>query len=848
MAALPPHSVQLPYRWDRAMRGTLPAASISPLLPVVVPIPSALPVPARRPPWAGLTLPKGFEALAVLSSVVPVAERVVPLAYISDVILAAHGNDAQLHQPIALPVPEIILEVRAVPQPADVIAVRAVRKRLNGQPYRGQHVDSLCYCGLRHSRLTAPCDGIAAGSALTFHHYLALHPSPDIPVHSLGSMERVCPHCHAQFFKTETINCCFHGTVCVPIPEVPVHLHDVICSRAVLGQIRVYNMALSMASTGHTNMSPNWGMFTLGGKTYHRLSGNFLNPRGPPAFAQIYMLDTTAATARRLEIFPSTGNLSGSSLSADILAQLHELLIVCNPWIGQFRSAGMNNIPELVWHSCGAVDLEGMGMGAMVAGCGKRNVVIRVRGGVGADDAIRNIDDDHELYHPLAYVLLFPTGAGGWASWMSRSHLDGSDAGKLTLTKWALYLMQRRVEGPSHLQSCGVLTSELWCDVWAQVEATKLGFLRLPSAQARIRGSRLCAVEDCIRRNGDLALEGTPVIMPASFVGSAQWYRCLYHDAMALPANFGRPDLFITMTCSQQWPEIQEHVPPGADPTDHADIVARVFYAKWMAMLRDITEGQIFGPVVAFCWRIEWQFRGWPHVHCMLILLRKLLSAQQIDGLVSAEIPDPIQHPILHYLVTTLMVHGPMCGEITPTARCRQKDPNNCKHRFPKDPQAATVICSNQFPLYRRRQLFSAIIKGHRISDEWVAPHNALLLLRYRCHVNIEVVTHLKVTKYCYKYVFKRPDEATICIDEIDHYLSSRVLSVGEATWRILGLRLHQEYPPVFRLDLHLPRQQRVTFAVGEPRDVWDSVVGQTTTLLQWFELNLWDVNARQFT
>ncbi len=265
-------------------------------------------------------------------------------------------------------------------------------------------------------------------------------------------------------------------------------------------------------------------------------------------------------------------------------------------------------------------------------------------------------------------------------------------------------------------------------------------------------------------------------------------------------------------------------------------------------MLRDITEGQIFGPVVAFCWRIEWQFRGWPHVHCMLILLRKLLSAQQIDGLVSAEIPDPIQHPILHYLVTTLMVHGPMCGEITPTARCRQKDPNNCKHRFPKDPQAATVICSNQFPLYRRRQLFSAIVKGHRISDEWVAPHNALLLLRYRCHVNVEVVTHLKVTKYCYKYVFKRPDEATICIDEIDHYLSSRVLSVGEATWRILGLRLHQEYPPVFRLDLHLPRQQRVTFTVGEPRDVWDSVVGQTTTLLQWFELNLWDVNARQFT
>jgi len=47
------------------------------------------------------------------------------------------------------------------------------------------------------------------------------------------------------------------------------------------------------------------------------------------------------------------------------------------------------------------------------------------------------------------------------------------------------------------------------------------------------------------------------------------------------------------------------------------------------------------------------------------------------------------------------------------------------------------------------------------------------------CHVNIDVVTHLKVTKYCYKYVFKRPDEATICIDEIEiiqHHLDAHLI------------------------------------------------------------------------
>ena len=61
-----------------------------------------------------------------------------------------------------------------------------------------------------------------------------------------------------------------------------------------------------------------------------------------------------------------------------------------------------------------------MGMGAMVQGCGKRNIVIRVNQGDGTSNVIRNIDDSHELYHPLAYVLLFPTGVGGWASWMQR--------------------------------------------------------------------------------------------------------------------------------------------------------------------------------------------------------------------------------------------------------------------------------------------------------------------------------------------------------------------------------------------------------------------------------------------
>ena len=100
--------------------------------------------------------------------------------------------------------------------------------------------------------------------------------------------------------------------------------------------------------------------------------------------------------------------------------------------------------------------------------------------------------------------------------------------------------------------------------------------------------------------------------------------------------------------------------------------------------------------------------------------------------------------------------------------------------------------------------------------------------------------------KYCFKYVFKRPDTATIAFDEIDHYLSSRVLSAGEAAWRVLGLPLHQEFPNIMRLDIHVPSQHRVTFdPAAAPHDLAASISLQSSTLLQWFSLNSRDAAAR---
>ena len=88
---------------------------------------------------------------------------------------------------------------------------------------------------------------------------------------------------------------------------------------------------------------------------------------------------------------------------------------------------------------------------------------------------------------------------------------------------------------------------------------------------------------------------------------------------MALPRRFGKPDLFITVTCNPQWPEITSALPVGAKWRDHPDIVARAFMMRLKCIVHDFKEGCIFGVLKAFVYRIEWQARGLPHVHMLLI-------------------------------------------------------------------------------------------------------------------------------------------------------------------------------------------------------------------------------------
>ncbi|KAL6503634.1 hypothetical protein OROGR_025557 [Orobanche gracilis] len=65
---------------------------------------------------------------------------------------------------------------------------------------------------------------------------------------------------------------------------------------------------------------------------------------------------------------------------------------------------------------------------------------------------------------------------------------------------------------------------------------------------------------------------------------------------MAICKKFGYPDLFITMTCNTNWPEIKNFVKSrGQRADERPDILCRVFKMKLDQLMADLKKEKVFG-------------------------------------------------------------------------------------------------------------------------------------------------------------------------------------------------------------------------------------------------------------
>jgi hypothetical protein len=255
-----------------------------------------------------------------------------------------------------------------------------------------------------------------------------------------------------------------------------------------------------------------------------------------------------------------------------------------------------------------------------------------------------------------------------------------------------------------------------------------------------------------------------------------------YQDAMAIVRKLTKPDLFVTMTCNPNWPEIQENLRPGQQAWERPDLCARVFKAKLKEFLHEINRDYIFGVIKGQIYVIEFQKRGLPHAHILLILadVDKPKTSDDYDRFVAAEIPDPETQPRLFASITTHMIHGP-CGpkESNPLEKyacpCYDVDTGDCSKHFPKGYTSETTISKDSYPVYMRRDPAlggrSFVRTVHReeftFTNEWVVPYNPYTSLRYNCHINVEIVNSIRSVKYLYKYVYKGHDRVSVRLTSV---------------------------------------------------------------------------------
>ncbi|KAF1879812.1 hypothetical protein Lal_00039684 [Lupinus albus] len=207
----------------------------------------------------------------------------------------------------------------------------------------------------------------------------------------------------------------------------------------------------------------------------------------------------------------------------------------------------------------------------------------------------------------------------------------------------------------------------------------------------------------------------------------------------------------------------------------------------------------------------EFQKRGLSHVHMLLILENndKLCIPEEYDAIVRAEIPYFEEEPQIHHTILNHRIHR-HCDIINPNTPC-MKD-GRCKKYSLKTFQLKHT--RNE----RRSDELVTLNRRVTIDNRWVVPYNPWFLLKYDCHINVEVCSSIKRITYLYKYVYKGLD------------------------------RVAMEVHRVVRLQIHLPNRQQIWFYDHQIiNNILNDDHNSKTMLTQLFALNHLEVEARYY-
>ena len=711
---------------------------------------------------------------------------------------------------------------------------------------------------------------------------------------SIGKMDSVCDKCSAKKWKTETNStCCNNGSVILDrFPDPPPALKTLWKSNSPEARLfrensRVFNNGLALAS-----LKVNERKFR--GSSYAPsvvFEGKVQIIQGPlmaeqneqPRFAQIYVHDPATQHTVRINNMNLPESLSTKQRKtlSNTMKKLQDLMMEVNPFVKDFLHIA--EIPDedikegKLVISCRARpngeherrynEQQSLSEVSVLTNSESGDLVLRKRGG-----GLQTISDLNPSAQPLHFTLLFPYGTKGYNEADKKKAKDGSNSNRrVTPREFFAFHLNMRDYYSDFLFRGGRLFQEYLCIAFATMESQRLKFIKFNQKSLRADSYKnikevldeRVPMTDKILPGDDTLKFGRKVILPSSFVGSPRWYNNQFQDAMAICREYHKPDFFITMTCNPKWTEITDELREGENVGDRPDLVARVFKQKKDQLMKYIRTGNVFGKVPAFLWVIEFQKRGLPHIHILVILSDDdcVSCTSDVDNVIWAQLPpspdsfadsspERDQAERLEAIVLANMVHGP-CGKEFPESPCMRD--GKCAKGYPKKFCDRTVLDpDNMYPEYQRlapekggRCLVMKKGKEYVLDNQWIVPFSPFLSLIFDCHINIELCMSPTAAKYLYKYVFKGEDRAMVSVEvrddniernEVEEYEDLRSIGSSEAAWHIFNFNIAKKYPAVYALRCHLEDEQQVLFDDETDQEIIEKQ--RNTELTEFFVYN----------
>ncbi|XP_042610591.1 uncharacterized protein LOC122144028 [Cyprinus carpio] len=194
--------------------------------------------------------------------------------------------------------------------------------------------------------------------------------------------------------------------------------------------------------------------------------------------------------------------------------------------------------------------------------------------------------------------------------------------------------------------------------------------------------------------------------------GTPAFWQGVQKDLFAMVRQLGIPTWFCSFSSADmRWTNLMSSILKQEGRVETSDqlewsercailrnnpvTAARMFDFRWHCFLKEVLMSPLhpIGEIVDYFYRVEFQQRGSPHVHCLFWIKNAPQIDKQsdeevvefIDRYVSCEVPT--ENEELHSIVTSVQLHSKHHSKT-----CKKKN-TVCRFNFPKPPSLRTFIC-----------------------------------------------------------------------------------------------------------------------------------------------------------